>query len=350
MSEGCNQNCAFCTIPSIRGKMRSKPLDRIAVEARELINDGAFEINLIGQDTTSWGDDIGEGMAASRGLPAVLKTVSDEFAKAGVDGWVRLMYAYPSNFSDAMIDAIAEMSVLNTTAKKRGKVVPYIDIPLQHGSDRMLTAMRRNVSAAHQRELMLKLRERIPGIGIRTTFITGFPGETESDHTQLMEFVEEIGFDAMGVFEYSKEDGTVAGTMEDDPKLAVPAEIKHRRRGELMALQQKIAFEQGAYLAEQFDEARPAKSGVQLDILIDRPTAIRGQKTTGVGKGGTLYQGRAYFQAPQIDAVTFVQSKRPLSPGELVRCTIVASDGYDLIAKPVDELEKRVELSVLRAH
>jgi ribosomal protein S12 methylthiotransferase len=373
MSEGCNQNCAFCTIPSIRGKMRSKPLDRIAAEARELIADGAFEINLIGQDTTSYGDDIGLGMGSTserggtsewggtggssargagtfaRGLPAVLKSVSDAFAESGVDGWVRLMYAYPSNFSDAMIDAIAELSWLNTGRQRRGKVVPYIDIPLQHASDHMLTAMRRHVRASHQRDLMLKLRDRIPGMAIRTTFISGFPGETEADHRQLMEFVEEIGFDAMGVFEYSHEEGTVAGTMENDPKLAVPAEVKKRRREELMALQQKIAFEQAAFLAEQFDEKKPMTTGVRLDVLIDGTTRTAGRATTGVGKGGGLYRGRTYFQSPQIDAMTYVQSKRPLSPGELVPCTIVGSDGYDLVARPVEELEKKVGLTVLRA-
>lgn len=360
MSEGCNQACAFCTIPSIRGKMRSKPLDKIAQEARELIADGAFEINLIGQDTTSYGDDIGMGMPATRdpkpdirnpyprGLPAVLHTVSRAFADAGVDGWVRLMYAYPTTFSDEMIDALAAMN-WTLGSKSKGKVLPYIDIPLQHASDNMLRAMRRNVSAAHQRELMLKLRERVPGMAIRTTFISGFPGETEQDHEALMAFVQEIGFDAMGVFEYSHEDGTPAGTMENDPALAVPAKTKKRRRDELMQLQQEVAFGQSEYLAKQFNEKKPADSGVRFDILIDRATSTAGRKTTGVGAGGTLYTGRAYFQAPQIDAVTYVQSKRPLSPGELVRCTIVASDGYDLIARPVDELEKRIGLNILRA-
>jgi ribosomal protein S12 methylthiotransferase len=164
-----------------------------------------------------------------------------------------------------------------------------------------------------------------------------------------MEFVEEIGFDAMGVFEYSHEEGTVAGTMEDDPKLAVPAEVKKRRREELMALQQKIAFEQAAYLAEQFDEKKPTTTGVRLDVLIDGATKTAGRATAGVGKGGGLYRGRTYFQAPQIDAMTYVQSKRPLSPGELVPCTIVGSDGYDLVAKPVEELEKKVGLTVLHA-
>ncbi|MBY0262374.1 MAG: radical SAM protein, partial [Phycisphaerales bacterium] len=197
MSEGCNQNCAFCTIPSIRGKMRSKPLDRIGIEAGELVADGTFELNLIGQDTTSYGMDLGDRMGRGEsvgepGLARVLRAASDAFDRASVDGWVRLMYAYPSNFTDAMIEAIASMNW--TTGK--GHVLPYIDIPLQHASDRMLTAMRRNVKASQQRDLMLKLRDRIPGMAIRTTFISGFPGETEADHDQLMAFVDEMGFEA----------------------------------------------------------------------------------------------------------------------------------------------------------
>lgn len=345
ISEGCNQNCAFCTIPSIRGKMRSKPLDRIVAEAKELIADGAFELHLIGQDTTSYGDDIGLGMKAAVGMPGMLRAINKAFDEAGAPrgrtgGWIRLMYAYPTNFSDEMIDAMAELS-------QEGRVLPYIDIPLQHASDRMLTAMRRNVSAGHQLELMHKLRDRIPGMAVRTTFISGFPGETEADHEQLMAFVEEVGFDAMGVFEYSHEEGTVAGTMENDPKLAVPAEVKKRRREELMALQQEIAFEQAAYLAEQFDEKNPTTTGVQFDVLIDEETGTSGLKTSGVSAKGKLYQGRTYFQAPTIDATTFVHSTKKLSPGELVRCTVVASDGYDLIVRPVDDLEKRVGLTVL---
>lgn len=341
ISEGCNQNCAFCTIPSIRGKMRSKPLDRIVAEARELLNDGAFELNLIGQDTTSYGDDIGEGLGAGAGMPGMLKAISDAVRNTTGSGWVRLMYAYPTNFSDAMIDAVALLAT-------KGHVVPYIDIPLQHASDRVLAAMRRNVTGAQQRELMLKLRDRIPGMAVRTTFISGFPGESEDDHRLLLEFVEEIGFDALGVFEYSKEPGTVAGTMEDDPTLAVPAEVKARRKAEIMELQQRLAFEQAAYLAEQFDETRPTSTGVQFDVLIDEATRSAGKETAGVGRGGRLYKGRTYFQAPMIDAVTYVQSSENLASGELVRCTIVASDGYDLIAKPVAELEKRVGLRVLR--
>jgi ribosomal protein S12 methylthiotransferase len=351
ISEGCNQNCAFCTIPSIRGKMRSKPIDRIVAEARELLLDGAFELNLIGQDTTSYGDDLGIGVAGGGGMPRMLRAVCDAVRETaggggkngGGGGWVRLMYAYPSNFSDAMIEAFAEMAA-------EGPLVPYIDIPLQHASDQMLTAMRRNVSASQQRELILKLRERIPGMAVRTTFISGFPGETEDDHEELLAFVDEMAFEAVGVFEYSQEPGTVAGRLEDDPALAVPAEVKARRKGEIMALQQRIAFEQAAFLAEQFDEKspEPAAAGLQFDVLIDAPLASSGLATPGVGAGGRLYKGRTYFQAPGIDAVTFVQSREKLAPGELVRCTIVGSDGYDLVARPTAELDKRVGLKILK--
>ncbi len=343
VSEGCNQNCAFCTIPSIRGKMRSKPLDRIVAEARELIEDGAFELNLIGQDTTSYGDDIGVGWnhdgAGGGGLPGLLRAVNGAIeTHGGGAGWARLMYAYPSNFNDAMIDAVAELP----------HVVKYIDIPLQHASDRVLELMRRRVTRARQAEVIRKLRERCPGMAVRTTFITGFPGETEADHGQLLEFIDEMGFDAVGVFEYSREEGTRAGTMDEDPALHVPAEVKARRKDELMTLQQGIAFDQAAFLASRFDEKNPRESGARFDVLIDKPLAAEGRATAGVGVGGGLYQGRAYFQAVDIDSVTFVQSRGKLSAGELIRCVIVGADGYDLIARPISEFEGRVTLPVVR--
>ena len=344
MSEGCNQKCAFCTIPSIRGKMRSKPMDRVVAEARELLADGVFELNLIGQDTTSYGDDIGMGWnedSRNGGLPDLLRGLSQAVRDTAGAGWVRLMYAYPSNFRDEFIEAFAELS-------QNGHLLPYIDIPLQHGSDRMLELMRRNVRAAQQTELMHKLRESIPGLAIRTTFISGFPGETDADHELLLEFIDEVGFDAVGVFEYSAEPGTPAGTMEKDPKLAVPAEVKAQRKAEIMELQQRIAFEQNEFLAEQWDESQPTETGVQLDILIDKDTGQEVEATPGVGGGGRLYQGRAYHQAPQIDSVTYVQSRDRLAAGELVRCTVVAADGYDLIARPVAELERKTSLTVLK--
>jgi ribosomal protein S12 methylthiotransferase len=342
ISEGCNQNCAFCTIPSIRGKMRSKPLDPLVQEAKELIADGCFELNLIGQDTTSYGDDIGIGLASQanmRGLPGMLKSISQAYDQLGVgEGWIRLMYAYPSNFSDECIEAIASTP----------RVLKYIDMPLQHASDRMLSTMRRYITRAHTEDLLRRLRAGVPGIALRTTFITGFPGETEADHKELLEFIAQQDFENVGVFEYSKEPGTVAGTMEEDPKLAVPAEVKRQRHNEIMELQQKLAFARQAKLASQFDEHNPSAGGVKLDVLIDSAMKSAGRATSGVGKGGQLYSGRTFAQAPQIDSVTYVQSARKLVPGELVRCVIVANDGYDLVARPVEELDKRVTLKVIK--
>jgi ribosomal protein S12 methylthiotransferase len=328
MSEGCNQKCTFCTIPSIRGKMRSKPLDAIVREARELMADGAFELNLIGQDTTSYGDDTGYD-GPDEGLVGLL-TALDGVAAAAGGGWLRLMYAYPSTFTDAMIDAMAALP----------NVVKYIDIPLQHVTDDMLGAMRRRISRAEQEALLGRLRDRIPGLAIRTTFITGFPGETDADHRALLAFIEDFQFDMMGVFRYSHEEGTPAGTLDEDPSRHVPDEVKTEREAELMLAQQRIAFDNARYVAEQ----RGA-----FDVLIDGDAAgsTEGRATTGVAEAGRLYTGRCYHQAPQVDALTYVHSTEPLAPGELVRCTIVDADGYDLIARPSDQLDRVMTLPVV---
>jgi ribosomal protein S12 methylthiotransferase len=318
ISEGCNQNCAFCTIPSIRGKMRSKPMDDLVGEAKRLIADGAFELNLIGQDTTNFGRDTG----FDGGLPGMLSALND-VAKAHGGGWIRLMYAYPTNFSDEMIDAIASLE----------NVVNYVDMPLQHASNRMLETMRRNVTAEAQLELVHKLRDRISGLALRTTFITGFPGETEDDHQQLLRLIENAQFDAMGVFQYSRERGTVAGTMDEDPSLHVPDEIKARREEELMLLQQSIAFENADWLAQQ--EA-------VFDVLVDGPS-----DAVGLEQGEMAFKGRCYHQAPDVDAMTLVVSNKALSSGELIRCRIIDHDEYDLIARPLIDLERRVELPVV---
>jgi ribosomal protein S12 methylthiotransferase len=299
------------------------------------VRDGAFELNLIGQDTTSYGDDIG-----GSNMPGMLRAVSDAVKSEGGAGWVRLMYAYPSNFSDAMIAAFAELC-------RGGAVVPYIDMPLQHASDRILASMRRNVTCEQQRRVIRRLRENIKGMAVRTTFISGFPGENEEDHKRLLEFVGEMEFDALGVFEYSREPGTPAGTMEEDASLAVPAETKARRRSEIMELQQQIAFKRTEAIAARFDESSTV-SGVKVDVLIDEATRSTGRATTGVGKGGKLYRGRTTAQAPMIDSVTFVQSREKLSPGELVKCVIVGADGYDLVARPVEESDTKVRLKVVR--
>jgi ribosomal protein S12 methylthiotransferase len=324
VSEGCNQKCAFCTIPSIRGKMRSKPMETILDEARSLVANGCFELNLIGQDTTSFGYDIGY----DPGLVGMLEALDGVLAEAG-GGWARLMYAYPTYFDDAMIDAMARLE----------NVVDYIDIPLQHASDSMLSLMRRNVGAGEQRALIERMRERNPRMSIRTTFITGFPGETEADHEELLDFVRDMQFDALGVFKYSREAGTPAGTMDLDPALHVPDEVKAEREEALMLAQQEIAFENAAYVAEQ---------RVQMDVLIDGAAGgVQGHATPGISSGTTLHVGRCYHQAPQVDSMTYVSSRNPLSAGELVRCTIVGCEGYDLIAQPTSDLERLHTLPVV---
>jgi ribosomal protein S12 methylthiotransferase len=331
VSEGCNQACAFCTIPSIRGKMRSKPLDHVVAEAHRLMADGAFELNLIGQDTTSYGADIGyDDLDRGEGLVGLLTALNDAAADHG-GGWVRLMYAYPTNFTDEMIDAIASLP----------NIVKYVDMPLQHISDRMLRLMRRRISRAAQEDLLYRLRERIQGLALRTTLITGFPGETDEDHQELLEFVEHFQFDALGVFRYSREPGTPAGTADLDPVLHVPDETKARREDDLMLAQQRLAFDNAAYLAEE---------GCQFDVLIDRPapTTPTTQHTPGPDGTARLYLGRCYHQAPQVDTLTSVTSRELLSPGELVRCTITGADGYDLLARPTDQLERVTRLKVLK--
>lgn len=350
ISEGCNQKCAFCTIPSIRGKMRSKLLDRIITEARQLFADGAFELNLIGQDTTSYGYDIYPGTAAGQtpqvtigsrtytgDLIGMLTALNDAAIEANgsspiFSAWIRLMYAYPTNFTDEMIDAIASLP----------NIVKYIDIPLQHISDNMLTAMRRNITRAEQEELVYKLRERIPGLAIRTTFITGFPGETQQDHDDLLAFIEDFGFDMMGVFQYSREENTPAGTMDRDPALHVPDEVKAQREAELMLAQQSIAFENARYLAEQ-----RCQFDVLIDTAADSSSAGESNGANAQSAATHLYHGRCYHQAPQVDSITVVRSAEPLSPGQLVRCTIVDAEGYDLIAQPTADLEKRLSLPLM---
>jgi len=245
MSEGCNQNCAFCTIPSIRGKMRSKPLEALLAEARELVTDGAFELNLIGQDTTSYGRDIDY----APGLAGMLAELDAEVSSAsGGPAWLRLMYAYPSCFTDAMIDTIAALP----------NVVKYIDMPLQHINDTVLDRMRRNTSRALIEQLLRKLRERIPGMTIRTTFISGFPGETDEQHAELVDFVRDFGFDAMGVFPYSPEPDTPAGTMHAKGQ-AIDEDVIEARIDELMLTQQDVAFARNKAMAqEQVDRAEEA--------------------------------------------------------------------------------------------
>ncbi|MDB5290541.1 MAG: rimO 1 [Phycisphaerales bacterium] len=291
ISEGCNQGCTFCTIPSIRGLMRSKPMEQILLEAKELAADGAVELNLIGQDTTSFGTDIGYGA----GLSGLLRTLDKELKDVH---WLRLMYAYPSCFTDEMIKTIAD----------RARIVKYIDMPLQHINDDILTSMRRRVTRKQIETLLGKLRKWVPGIAIRTTFIAGAPGETEAQHQELVSFVKDFGFDMMGVFPYSQEPGTPMGRMGGQ----LPDEVKRQRVEELMLAQQEVAFARAR-----------ATVGQSIEVLIDRP-AGRDEEDGWVG--------RSQSQAPDIDSVVYV-SGEGLHAGQMVSVKVTDFQAYDLVGE-----------------
>lgn len=297
ISEGCDQKCTFCTIPSIRGRMHCKPPEVVVAEARELVSDGAVEISLIGQDTTSYG--MGEDKF-DVGLAGLLRQLN------AVDGlrWVRLMYVYPSVLSDEMIEAIAECE----------HVCKYVDIPLQHINDKMLKAMHRRVDRAATERLLQKIRERIPGVSIRTTLIAGFPGETDEQVDELIEFLKSFRFDALGVFPYSLEAETPSGRMSAQ----ITEAAKQERVDALMCAQQDVAFA----LAEE-------RVGREFEVLVDervQPEVVAAR-----------HQG----QAPAVDSVTYVESNEAAA-GEFLMVRCRARQDYDLIAKPT-----RIALPVL---
>ena len=287
ISEGCGQGCTFCTIPAIRGPFRSKPIDLVLDEARELIADGAVELNIIGQDTTSYGRDIGY----EAGLAGLLRRLND------LEGlrWIRLMYAYPSLVTDAIIDALAECP----------RAVKYIDLPLQHIADPILTAMRRQITRRQIEGLLDRLRRRVAGLTLRTTLIVGFPGETEDLFAELVSFVKAFRFDAVGVFEYSKEAGTPAAKLDQD----VPARVRQARQEELMLVQQEIAF-----------SANARRVGQPIELLVD-----------GVDQQGRCV-GRHAGQAPDVDSLCYLTEPRP--DGSFVSAEVVDWADYDLIVRP----------------
>jgi ribosomal protein S12 methylthiotransferase len=306
ISEGCNQGCAFCTIPSIRGPMRSKPPERILAEARELAADGAVELNLIGQDTTSYGSDIGH----AAGLAGLLKTLDAQLTDVH---WLRLMYAYPSCFTDEMIGAIADA----------GRVVKYIDMPLQHINDEILTRMRRRVTRKQITTLLEKLRRWVPGITIRTTFIAGSPGETDGQHQELVRFIKDFGFDMLGVFPYSAEPGTAMGRLEGQ----IPDAVKQARVEELMLTQQEAAFARARGMI-----------GQTIEVLVDSaaPASSHGD-----------FVARSAAQAPDIDSVTYVRGQG-LHPGQLLKVQITGAAGYDLVGR-LPKPSARKSLNVVSA-
>jgi len=291
IAEGCSQRCTYCTVPAIRGAFRSKPPEGVLAEARELVADGAVELNVIAQNTAAYGTDLRDGEGGRPSLASLLRRLDE------VDGleWIRLLYTYPRRFTDELIDVLAGA----------GRLVPYVDIPLQHVADGVLKRMGRGVSRAGVESLLDKLRRRVEGLVLRTTFIVGFPGETEQEFAELLRFVEDFRFDALGVFEFSPEEGTPAARMPDQ----VLDAVKARRAGRIMLAQQHIAFENSA-----------SAVGRPVVVLVD------GRDESGRGVG------RHRGQAPEIDSRCILTEPRPA--GHFVQGEVVAAAGYDLVVKP----------------
>ena len=292
IAEGCDYNCAFCIIPKLRGQYRSRPVESIVAEARSLAARGVKELLLISQDSTFYGIDRRERGALAR----LLRELN------AVEGlaWIRLLYLYPTTVTEETIEAMATCD----------KVVPYIDLPLQHAADGVLKRMRRPGSRASYERLLLGLRERLPNVTLRTTFITGFPGETEADFAELCAFVETVEFDHVGVFTYSHEEGTAAHALGDD----VPARTKAARQRKLMALQQKIVARR-----------HRRRLGERVQVLVDGPSS----------EHELAWTGRLAGQAPEIDPIVYLTDGDPevLRPGDLIEAEIVDSRGYDLVVR-----------------
>ncbi|NCF55699.1 MAG: 30S ribosomal protein S12 methylthiotransferase RimO [Planctomycetia bacterium] len=290
ISEGCDNPCTFCSIPSFRGRFRSKDPQHVIREAHEWVASGTREINLISQDLTSYGSDIDGDY--------LLPEIMGELDKVeGID-WIRLLYTYPYKFSDEMIDAVARLE----------RVIPYIDMPIQHIDDTMLKRMGRRMGEKDTVELFRKMRDRIPNLVLRTTFIVGFPGETREMFQKLIDFVKEFRLERVGVFTWSPEEGTPAEKLPD----RVPREEQERRREELYLVQQQVAFDWNR-----------ERVGTEVDVLLDSECDKTGQ-----------WLGRSFAEAPEIDSVIRIPTNAG-EIGDIVRCRIVEMDEYDLIAEPV---------------
>ena len=294
IAEGCDYKCAFCIIPRLRGSYRSRPVESIVREAESLAAQGVRELLLISQDTSFYGIDRGERGALARLLRAL----------NAVDGieWIRMLYLYPTTIGDDVLDAIADSP----------KVVRYIDLPLQHASDAVLKRMKRPGTRASYEALLDRIRTRLPGVTLRTTFIVGFPGETDADFAQLQSFVEAIRFDHVGVFTYSHEEGTSAHGLED----GVPARVKRQRQAQLMRAQKKIVA-----------RAHKARVGRTVRLLIDGPSA----------EHELVLRARLEGQAPDIDPLVYLTDCDPaeLTAGTFIDAEIVGSREYDLLARPL---------------
>ncbi|MCR4672868.1 MAG: 30S ribosomal protein S12 methylthiotransferase RimO [Lachnospiraceae bacterium] len=293
IAEGCDKRCTYCIIPSLRGSYRSYPMSRLIAEAKYLASRGVKELNIIAQETTVYGRDLyGKKM-----LPELLRKL------CAVDGieWVRLLYCYPEEITDELIDTI----------KSEPKICHYIDMPIQHSSDDILRRMGRHTNRLELEDIISRIRENIPDIVLRTTLITGFPGEIEEDHEDLMDFVSRMQFDRLGVFTYSAEDGTPAALFPDQ----VGEDVKEERRDAIMQLQQDIAFRKAE-----------AMKGRVIKVL-----------TEGRIPEDDVYVGRSYMDAQDIDGYVFFKADYPVMSGDFIDILITGAEGYDLTGVPAEE-------------
>ena len=304
IAEGCNKRCTYCIIPYIRGNFRSIPMETIVKEAEGLAKQGTKELLLVAQETTLYGVDI----YGKKALPDLVH----ELSKISGIEWIRLLYCYPEEITDEIIEAI----------KNEKKVCHYIDLPIQHSSDAILRKMARKTNQAELRERIAKLRKEIPDITLRTTLITGFPGETDEDFKELYNFVDEMEFDRLGVFTYSAEEGTPAAEMEGQ----VDEEVKIARRNEIMELQQEISAEKAC-----------GRIGKVYEVLVEGTVSsdsVNGEAFASIREvnedGRKVYIGRTYMDAPDVDGQVFFESDYEIMSGELVEVEIIASDEYDL--------------------
>ena len=290
IAEGCDNCCSYCIIPQLRGPYTSRPYDEVMAEARALAAIGIKELIVVAQDTTRYGEDLTGQLL----LPQLLRDLN---ALEGIE-WIRVMYLYPNNFTDELIEAFATLD----------KVCKYIDIPLQHASDRLLESMNRFDTRQQVETLLNKLRTRIPGITIRTTFIVGFPGETDEDFAELLDFVEKQRFENAGVFQYSQEEGTVAGEMENQ----IAPEVKENRYHELMALQAGIS-----------EEIHQEREDAELDVIVE-----------GFDEDNLAY-GRSAHEAPDIDGTIFIENAEGLKVGAMVRVRILQGFTYEMVGERI---------------
>lgn len=293
IAEGCDNCCSYCAIPKIRGPYRSKPMEQVLKEAKALADNGVKELIVVAQDTTRYGEDLPGGKL-------LLADLLKELNKIESLKWIRVMYCYPNNFTDELIETFASLD----------KVCKYVDLPLQHASNRLLASMNRYDTREEVETLLAKLRKRIPGIVIRTTFIVGFPGETDADFEELKDFVEQQRFENAGVFAYSQEEGTVAGAMPNQ----IPDEIKQERYHELMALQAQIS-----------EEIHKDTEGQTLEVLVE-----------GIEEDGSgLHYGRSYREAPDIDGLVFIENPGDIKPGCFVKVNILQGFTYESVGERI---------------